>query len=168
MLGYGIALDEFGGHDHGDGFGYHYHAHKKFVTSTTSPFPKFNQHMLLVGAWKGKINNIPGFLQVKDNQLKSNDIGPYAGSTSSIVLGSNDLEATSNIRLFPNPTNALLKIDIAEKADVCIYNKEGKLMLQESFGAGISSIDLNGFSSGMYVVTIMNNNRMVTKTIILN
>ena len=168
MSGYGIALDEFGGHDHGDGFGYHYHAHKKFVTSTTSPFPKFNQHMLLVGAWKGKINNIPGFLQVKDNQLKSNDIGPYAGSKSSIVLGLNDLKATSDIRLFPNPTNAVLKIDIAEKADVFIYNREGKLMLQESFGAGISSIYLNGFSSGMYVVTIMNKNRMVTKTIILN
>ena len=41
-------------------------------------------------------------------------------------------------------------------------------MRQESCGAGVSSIDLNGFSSGMYVVTIINNNRMVTKTIILN
>ena len=49
-----------------------------------------------------------------------------------------------------------------------IYNREGTLMRQESFGAGVSSIDLNGFSSGMYVVSIINNNRMVTKTIILN
>lgn len=54
------------------------------------------------------------------------------------------------------------------KADVFIYNREGTLMRQESFGAGVSSIDLNGFSSGMYVVSIINNNRIVTKTIILN
>jgi hypothetical protein len=105
---------------------------------------------------------------VKDNQLKSSDIGPYAGSKSSIVLGSNELKATAEIKLFPNPTNAFLKIDIAEKADVFIYNREGTLMRQESFGAGVSSINLNGFTSGMYVVTIISNNRMVTKTIILN
>ena len=54
MAGSQVSLDEYGGHDHGDGFGYHYHAHTQLTVGTTPPNNSFNQHILLVGAWKGK------------------------------------------------------------------------------------------------------------------
>lgn len=73
MHGYTLnQLDEFGGHSHDD-YGYHYHAHvvpeaaisgavigTSGVTQTPSP-PGYNVHILMKGAWKGKINDIPDF-----------------------------------------------------------------------------------------------------------
>ena len=58
MIGYSVALDEYGGHDH-DGIGYHYHAHTE---AAVSPLGKaYTLHLLLRGAWRGKINSIPSF-----------------------------------------------------------------------------------------------------------
>tara|TARA_B100001287_G_C22586984_1_gene483784 strand:- start:158 stop:1030 length:873 start_codon:yes stop_codon:yes gene_type:complete len=65
-----IALDEYGGHSHGS-YGYHYHAHKvENVNPTTNVYNTnimnidpttitYDYHVLLVGAYKGNINNIP-------------------------------------------------------------------------------------------------------------
>jgi len=62
MLGASIALDSFGGHDH-DGIGYHYHAH------SVPNYPLLNSsgtttlNVLMKGAFKGSINNVPYFFQ---------------------------------------------------------------------------------------------------------
>ena len=55
MEGYSLALDEYGGHSHGD-YGYHYHAHAKQVENGSNDF---TQHFLMVGAWKGQVNALP-------------------------------------------------------------------------------------------------------------
>jgi hypothetical protein len=69
MIGYSVALDEYGGHDH-DGIGYHYHAHTE---AAVSPLGKaYTLHLLLRGAWRGKINSIPSFWS---NDKKSNYLG---------------------------------------------------------------------------------------------
>lgn len=83
MAGFGEALDDYGGHDH-DGFGYHYHAFSKSFEAQGpvggEPIP-FTQHFFNVGAWRGNINGIPGFLEVTPQQLKNEDIGRYAGAS---------------------------------------------------------------------------------------
>lgn len=58
MEGYDVSLDSYGGHSHGT-LGYHYHAHQ--VSKTTNNNVTYNLHVLLKGAWKGKINSIPEF-----------------------------------------------------------------------------------------------------------
>ena len=89
MEGYSIALDEYGGHDHGDDFGFHYHAHTLEVSSTGNNAVTFDQRFLLVGAWKGKINDIPGLLEVKTGQLKTDAIARYAGASYDEVITNN-------------------------------------------------------------------------------
>ncbi|MAJ51734.1 MAG: hypothetical protein CMB82_09000 [Flammeovirgaceae bacterium] len=91
MKGYSTALDEYGGHEHGDGFGYHYHAHTQEVSSTGNNAVTFDQRFLLVGAWKGKINDIPGLLQVKTGQLKTDAIARYAGASYDEVTTNNSV-----------------------------------------------------------------------------
>jgi hypothetical protein len=62
MLGASTALDSFGGHDH-DSIGYHYHAH------SVPNYPLLNSsgtttlNVLMKGAFKGSINNVPYFFQ---------------------------------------------------------------------------------------------------------
>lgn len=70
MLGYSTALDDFGAHDH-DSIGYHYHAHtvanhKPEVMNVTTTV-----HVLMKGAYIGKIDSIPFFRtnsNFKDNK----------------------------------------------------------------------------------------------------
>ena len=168
MVGYGIALDDFGGHDHGDGFGYHYHAHTQSITSSSAPNPTFDEHILLVGAWKGNINNIPGFLEVKDNQLMDSDIGKYAGATSSIVLDVEDVDVQNSIKIFPNPAKSFVKIIVEEKSNVIVFNNEGKKIMENNIKAGISEININDFTTGFYYIKVSNKKGTTTKKVIVN
>ena len=95
MEGYSILLDEYGGHDHGDNFGFHYHAHTQEVSSTGNNAVTFDQRFLLVGAWKGKVNDIPGLLEVKTGQLKTDAIARYAGASYDEVTTNNSAPTIS-------------------------------------------------------------------------
>jgi uncharacterized repeat protein (TIGR02543 family) len=86
MDGYSVALDEYGGHDHDD-YGYHYHAHAQDVIETDKrgvEYP-FTQHFLMVGAYRGNINNIPDFQNGGTNQLKDNELARYVGLDGTYV-----------------------------------------------------------------------------------
>ena len=95
MEGYSIVLDEYGGHDHGDNFGFHYHAHTQEVSSTGNNAVTFDQRFLLVGSWKGKVNDIPGLLEVKTGQLKTDAIARYAGASYDEVTTNNSAPTIS-------------------------------------------------------------------------
>jgi hypothetical protein len=66
MSGYSVALDNFGGHSHGD-YGYHYHCHNFQNNSSTdinadSGFVTvYQQFVVMKGAYKGNINVVPDF-----------------------------------------------------------------------------------------------------------
>lgn len=58
--GVSIALDDFGGHSHGD-YGYHYHSQRQDDITENGSI-SFTKHLLPpYGAWAGKINDIPEF-----------------------------------------------------------------------------------------------------------
>jgi hypothetical protein len=84
MNGYSLALDEYGGHDHDD-YGYHYHSHEVNVNQTyggsattlydysvmyqNNPSTlSYTGHVLLPGAYKGNIDEVPYFLESGLNQ----------------------------------------------------------------------------------------------------
>jgi Fibronectin type III domain len=78
MLGYAIALDGFGAHEH-DGIGYHYHAHtvdNYQPENTTDTSYKSTLHVLMKGAYIGKTTSIPFFRQ--NSSFNSNK---YLGGT---------------------------------------------------------------------------------------
>ena len=166
MLGYGVALDTFGGHDH-DSFGYHYHAHTQSVTSSVSPNPTFNEHFLMVGAWKGNINSIPAFNYGKSNQLKEDDtIGRYAGASYS-ALGINDYNSNNAVIMYPNPTQDQLFIKISEASIVSIFNIKGRMIEKLEATVGTSTIFLTKYANGTYFVKISNSKGTQIKKIIV-
>lgn len=58
--GVDVALDDFGGHEHGD-YGYHYHSYAVDAVSDKEQV-SFKAHQLPpFGAWSGRINDIPEF-----------------------------------------------------------------------------------------------------------
>ena len=90
MDGYGIALDAFGGHTHGD-YGYHYHAHSAPIVGLRDTegsksligTGNFTQHYLMVGAWRGSINSLPASgLGIIDDSTT----GRYVGLSGATVF----------------------------------------------------------------------------------
>jgi hypothetical protein len=79
MLGYGTALDDFGAHDH-DSIGYHYHAHTvvDYQPVNLASTYKSTLHILMKGAYIGKIDTVPYFRSRTVNSLNSNK---YMGGT---------------------------------------------------------------------------------------
>ena len=168
MDGYNAALDTYGGHDHGDGFGYHYHAHMQNVVAQNTPNPTFDQHFLLVGAWKGNINDIPGFDQVKTNQLVDPIIGRFTGASYS--LGVNERVYANNAALiYPNPTNNQFTIEVKTPFEVTITNLEGQVLQTLNLKAGATRISLEAYENGIYFIEgLSDKNRFVKKLIVKN
>ena len=85
MDGYGVALDAYGGHTHGE-YGYHYHAHAKQIENGNNDF---TQHFLMVGAWKGQINALPVMgeaeISVKPNETETTQRYVGKNGTASTV-----------------------------------------------------------------------------------
>ncbi len=155
MIGSETALDEFGGHDHGDDFGYHYHAHTQEVHASDGT--AFNEHFLLVGAWKGNINDIPGFLEVKLNQLNDEISGRFAGAPydesgvedPETVLS---VEAISDFQIFPNPVSETLFLKAQKASTISIYNLEGKLVKSMKVVPGVQQYSIKDISRGVYLI----------------
>jgi len=80
MLGYG-TLDSFGGHNH-DAIGYHYHAHTvaDYTPDGYSTSYKSTIHVLMKGAYIGRIDSVPYFRNRTYNSLTTNK---YMGGTVS-------------------------------------------------------------------------------------
>jgi hypothetical protein len=100
MDGYGVALDTYGGHTHGE-YGYHYHAHSAPIVGLRDTggsksligTGNFTQHYLMVGAWKGSINSLPALgLGIIDNTTT----GRYVGQSGATVFKPIVLPVTIN------------------------------------------------------------------------
>ena len=78
LLGYG-TLDAFGGHDH-NSIGYHYHAHTvvDYQPIGLDATYKSTMHVLMKGAYIGKIDEVPYFRSRTINTLSTNK---YMGGT---------------------------------------------------------------------------------------
>ncbi|PIB36088.1 hypothetical protein BFP72_12130 [Reichenbachiella sp. 5M10] len=179
MLGYDVSLDEFGGHAHGD-LGYHYHAFGQEVTFTdemgsTGPFV---QHFLLVGAWKGNINAIPGIMEGSTAQLKETDVGRYAGASyeeseeepgeepeePQEVLGTSS-QADEEIVLYPNPALGEFVVK-AEHVDCAeLYDLNGRVLMIASMENGVARFDVTGLAQGVYVLKLHKVSGVVVKRV---
>ena len=66
-------------------------------------------------------------------------------------------ENTSNVSLYPNPTNGLLNIEGQGTMHISISNLLGQKVLELN-AEGNSSIDLSGYGQGIYLVRIVTEN----------
>ena len=138
MDGASVDLDEYGGHNHDD-YGYHYHAFSEEVTQQSGPNSyTFQQNFLQRGAFKGLINDIPGFLNVNTNQFMDSEIKQYVGASGTSQLGT---DISENIIIpieaivyqnYPNPFNPVTNIryDLSKDAlvRISILNTKGQVV----------------------------------------
>ncbi len=187
MDGFYEALDDLGGHSHGD-YGYHHHAFNSSATQSQGPDTyTYTQNFLQRGAFKGKINEIPGFLEVSTNQFMDNQIKRYLGAsgTSQLSIGDNSKkELPSSFEVypnFPNPFNPTTQIqyDLPEDqhVSITIYDVMGRnirTLMSSNQTAGDHSVRWDArndmgesISAGMYIYTIQAGEFRSTKKMVL-
>ena len=165
MNGANISIDDFGGHDHDDGFGYHYHAHTQALTTIQPPNADFDMHILMVGAWKGNINSIPGFMYLKGNQLKETDISRYAGAPYTVGIAENE-NASKEIKVSTNPVTHELLISSAAEARFEIFDMRGARIASYELKKGHNTFSISDYKSGTYLIKMMGEEAQ--KIIIIN
>ena len=81
------------------------------------------------------------------------------------ILNSNDNEI--NVVLYPNPTKGLVRIITENIQNVTVYNMFGQQVLNHEVEGNETSIDMNGFAAGIYMVRITTNEGVAVKNVIV-
>jgi len=85
-----------------------------------------------------------------DTLIASNGCDSIVTLNLTLILGLNNLATSSNIKVYPNPTNGKLTIDSKNFEGVEVYDVSGRLINMSE----LNTIDLEGQSKGLYLLKI--------------
>jgi hypothetical protein len=74
----------------------------------------------------------------------------------------------SSLKLYPNPTNGLITIELEGLQKVMIYNALGQVLLDKETNGDALQLDLSEFEDGLYWVKIISQNRISVKPLIIS
>lgn len=76
--------------------------------------------------------------------------------------------ASSNIFMYPNPSNGAFTIELASDAKVSISNALGQVVMSTSMIAGTHTIVLNDVTDGIYFVKVITGNTQTIKRLVVS
>lgn len=87
-------------------------------------------------------------------------------ATVSACTGIEELE-TTKLSIYPNPGTGVFKIHATTDLNVTVTNQTGQVLSIQSIKAGDSTIDLSGFSSGIYFISGQNGQQLLKQKIVI-
>ncbi len=75
--------------------------------------------------------------------------------------------ANGNIKIYPNPTNGLLYIEVEEAFSCTIYNNIGKLVYSNALLAGNNTLQLPELAAGVYIIKLYNGTETYTEKLVI-
>lgn len=104
------------------------------------------------------------------------DLDPFAGITPMQLTGgqdafvvklhnpllkTNEISHSAPFRIFPNPANEELRLDLKSDTEILICQINGKEELRKFLNAGTQTIDLQTLHSGFYVLKFTRDNKLI-------
>ena len=86
----------------------------------------------------------------------------------SIDLTSTEENLESSLKLYPNPTNGLITIELEGLQIVMVYNALGQVLISKEADGNSLQLDLSGFEGGLYWVKIISQNRIAVKPLVIS
>ncbi|CCG52403.1 Protein of unknown function precursor; putative adhesin [Flavobacterium indicum GPTSA100-9 = DSM 17447] len=78
--------------------------------------------------------------------------------TTCTTLGNPDfVNNSSELKIYPNPSNGYFTIETEEELSITVYDLIGKLIYTNKAKIGINQIDLNNFENGIYILNHIDN-----------
>ena len=85
-----------------------------------------------------------------------------------IDLTSTNEHLESSLKLYPNPTNGLITIELEGLQKVMVYNALGQALISKEANGEALQLDLSGLGNGLFWVKIMSQNGMAVKPIVIS
>ena len=85
-----------------------------------------------------------------------------------IDLTSTDEYQALDFKLYPNPTNGLVTIELEGLQKVMVYNALGQVLLNKETSGDMLQLDLSGFEGGLYWVKNISQNRIAVKPLVIS
>ncbi len=81
-------------------------------------------------------------------------------------------EEQIDFKLYPNPASSYIEIDFLQipvsDSKLVIFDSNGRLILNQQILSSTNTVDLSNFSSGLYFVKVVNQQKTITKKLIIN
>jgi len=90
----------------------------------------------------------------------------YLPPTATLSTENFDIEK-STITLYPNPSADKFTVFAPEKSTILVISPQGKIISEQKTNAESTEINLANHSSGLYLIKITNENKSITKKVIL-
>ncbi len=87
-------------------------------------------------------------------------------ATVSACTGIEEL-GTTRLSIYPNPGNGVFKIHATTDLKLTVSNQTGEVLSTQSIKAGDSTIDLSGFSAGIYFISGQNGQQLMKQKIVI-
>lgn len=98
--------------------------------------------------------------------------GVFSGMFTSTTLSSLDFSQSSNVKMYPNPANDLVNISVSNYVGdlkVDLFDINGRLVKTKSVDfSGNYSLDLNGLTTGVYIVKLSGSELNYSEKIVIN
>ena len=100
--------------------------------------------------------------------VNTNNPSSKAGVASTMMPNSLDTETDSILKIYPNPVNDLLYIQLpgSDRVNVEMYDLDGALIGGKTIANGTGTMNMSGLSSGVYILRINDGQRQYIKKII--
>ena len=85
-----------------------------------------------------------------------------------IDLTSTDENQALDFKLYPNPTNGLITIELEGLQKVMVYNALGQAIISKETNSDALQLDLSGFENGLYWVKVMAQTGAVVRTFVIS
>lgn len=93
--------------------------------------------------------------------------GVYKWDFAPLVKLANIMAATNSLSIYPNPANNILNVLVpSKKAQVIVYNMLGEMVYTTTVNDGRLTLDITNYTSGAYVVQVIDGKTKLTKKFI--
>ena len=86
----------------------------------------------------------------------------------SIDLTSTEENLESSLKLYPNPTNGLITIELEGLQKVMVYNALGQALLNKEASRDVLQLDLSGFEDGLYWIKVMAQSGTMVRSFVIS
>ncbi len=134
-----------------------------------------NAEDYIVNTWEEVDLTTLGSVDSLSFHLSSSDVGNYGMNTPAYfcfdqisyteITNINDI-AESNFNVYPNPVKDILVVEVDNNTDITISDMTGKVVYKENCTNGVNRINMTDLSSGIYFVSVLNNDRIITKKVV--
>lgn len=95
---------------------------------------------------------------------------PVVTGSTCATLNTNSFEVGSSIKMYPNPANSILFIEVAQlsNAKLQVLDITGKVLMNKDLNNNSNTVDINHLTAGLYLFRVTSNEGTSTNKIIKN